>query len=144
MECAKIITSPSTGLSGILFSVRTQYSWRTRIWKNINTIKAIILLNTRVGCLLKWATTRENLFSGFANNIDADPLIFLKDQNMKKYQHYQSNHLAEYESWLLTKMGHDARKSVFGVRQQHRRRPACASTQSDQRLRYSLFEKCRT
>ena len=30
--------APSTGLSGILPSVRTQYFWRTRIWKIINTI----------------------------------------------------------------------------------------------------------
>ena len=30
--------APSTGLSGILLTVRTKYSWRTRIWKNINTI----------------------------------------------------------------------------------------------------------
>ena len=27
-----------TGLSSILLSFKTQYSWRTRIWKNINTI----------------------------------------------------------------------------------------------------------
>ena len=30
-----------------------------------------------------------------------------------------------------------------GVCEQQRRRPACASAQSDQRLRYSLFEKKR-
>ena len=40
MESAIILTPPSTGLSGILLSVRTQYSWRTRIWKNINTISS--------------------------------------------------------------------------------------------------------
>ena len=34
----------------------------------------------------------------------------------------------------------DVRKPVFGVCEQHRRRPACASAQSDQRLLYSLFE----
>ena len=33
MESAKILTPPSTGLSGILFFVRTKYSWRTIIWK---------------------------------------------------------------------------------------------------------------
>ena len=30
--------APSTGLSGILLSVRTYYFWRTSIWKNINTL----------------------------------------------------------------------------------------------------------
>ena len=39
MESATILMPPITGLSGILLSVKTQYSWRTRIWKNINTIK---------------------------------------------------------------------------------------------------------
>ena len=34
-----------------------------------------------------------------------------------------------------------ARNPVFGGREQHRRRTACASTQSDQRLCYSLFRK---
>ena len=38
MKSATILTPPSTGLSGILLSVRTHYSQRTRIWKNINTI----------------------------------------------------------------------------------------------------------
>ena len=38
MESATNLTPPSTGLSGILLSIRTQYSWRTRIWKNINNI----------------------------------------------------------------------------------------------------------
>ena len=33
MEGATILTCPSTGLSGILLSVRTLYPWRTRIWK---------------------------------------------------------------------------------------------------------------
>ena len=37
MESATILTPPSTGLRSILLSIRTQYSWRTRIWKNINT-----------------------------------------------------------------------------------------------------------
>ena len=38
-------------------------------------------------------------------------------------------------------MGLNARKPVFGVCEQHRCRPACASAQADQRLCYSLFEK---
>ena len=33
MESATILTPPSTDLNGILLSVRTQYSWRTRIGK---------------------------------------------------------------------------------------------------------------
>ena len=33
MEYATILMRPSTCLSGILLSVRTQYPWRTRIWK---------------------------------------------------------------------------------------------------------------
>ena len=37
-------------------------------------------------------------------------------------------------------MGLDARKPVSGVCEQHRRRPACASAQSDQRLCYSLMK----
>ena len=37
--------------------------------------------------------------------------------------------------------GLDVRKPVFGVCEQQRRRPACASAQSDQRLCFSLFEK---
>ena len=35
----------------------------------------------------------------------------------------------------------DSRKRSSGVCQQHRRRPACASAQSDQHLCYSLFRK---
>ena len=38
MESATILTPPGTSLSGILLSIRTQYSWRTRKWKNISTI----------------------------------------------------------------------------------------------------------
>ena len=38
MESATILMPLSTGLSSIQFHVRTQYSWKTRIWKNINTI----------------------------------------------------------------------------------------------------------
>ena len=30
--------APSTNLGSILLFIRTQYSWRTRIWKNFNTI----------------------------------------------------------------------------------------------------------
>ena len=37
--------------------------------------------------------------------------------------------------------GPDARKPVFGVYEQQRRRPACAYGQSDQCLCYSLFGK---
>ena len=40
MENATILTPPSTGLSSSLVSSRTQYTWRTRIWKNINTTAA--------------------------------------------------------------------------------------------------------
>ena len=38
-------------------------------------------------------------------------------------------------------LGTDTRKPVFGVCQQQRRRPACASAQSDQCLCYSIIEK---
>ena len=38
MESATFLTPPSTGLSGILLFIRTHYSWRTRILKNINII----------------------------------------------------------------------------------------------------------
>ena len=39
-------------------------------------------------------------------------------------------------------LGLDARKPVFAVCNQKRRRPAWASAQSDQRLYYSLIGKC--
>ena len=39
------------------------------------------------------------------------------------------------------KMGLDVRKSDFGACEQQRRRPVFVSTQSDQRLYYSLIEK---
>ena len=42
---------------------------------------------------------------------------------------------------LRVEMGRDARKPVFGVVEQQRRRPACASAQTDQRLCYALFGK---
>ena len=38
-------------------------------------------------------------------------------------------------------LGRDARKPVFGVCEQKMHRPACASTQTDQRLCYLLFWK---
>ena len=38
MESGTILTPPSTGLSGNLLSTSSQYSWRIRTWKNINTI----------------------------------------------------------------------------------------------------------
>ena len=40
----------------------------------------------------------------------------------------------ENSTLLLNSIKFDARKSVFGVREQQIRRPACASAQSDQRL----------
>ena len=48
-----------------MLSVRTQYSWRTRIWNNINTVSMY-----------------EEKFYAFRQNP-----VFLKDQNMNKYQH---------------------------------------------------------
>ena len=45
------------------------------------------------------------------------------------------------KSLIKSQMGLDARKSVFGVCEQQRRRPACASAQSDQRICYSLIGK---
>ena len=42
--------------------------------------------------------------------------------------------------WNKYDMGLDARKHLFGVCEKQRCRPACASVQTDQRLRYSLFE----
>ena len=42
---------------------------------------------------------------------------------------------------LTTCVGLGARKPVFGMCEQQRRRPACASAQSDQRLCYSLSGK---
>ena len=44
-----------------------------------------------------------------------------------------------WKSHVMAHLGLDATKPVFGVCVQHRRRPACASAQSDQRLCYSLF-----
>ena len=38
-------------------------------------------------------------------------------------------------------MGLNARKPVFGVGEQQRSRPACASVKSDQHLCYSIIEK---
>ena len=37
--------------------------------------------------------------------------------------------------------GHGRKKNVFGVCEKQRRKPACASAQSGQRLYYSLFAK---
>ena len=42
---------------------------------------------------------------------------------------------------IFFNLGLVARKPVFGVCEQHRRRPACASAQSDQRLCYTPFFK---
>ena len=39
------------------------------------------------------------------------------------------------------KMGLDVRKPVYGVREQYRRRPACAYAQSDHRICYSVIAK---
>ena len=39
-------------------------------------------------------------------------------------------------------MGRDARKPVFGVCEQQRRRPACASTQSDRAFAMYHIETC--
>ena len=44
-------------------------------------------------------------------------------------------------SFLALLFGHSAIKPVFGVCEQQRCRPACASAQSDQRLCYSLIGK---
>ena len=50
----------------------------------------------------------------------------------------ERHNLIEYYIWAL------ARENLsLGVCEQHRRRPACASAQSDQRLCYLVFEKCR-
>ena len=45
----------------------------------------------------------------------------------------------DYWNIFFFYLGLVARNPVFGVCEQHRRRPACASAQSDQRLCYSLF-----
>ena len=58
IESATIPTTPSTRLSSTLLSLRTQYSWRTRIWKNINTISKAAKIRqytaiTDIACALK-------------------------------------------------------------------------------------------
>ena len=58
------------------------------------------------------------------------------------HQTSQSSHLylGVKSEMKEDKMG-DMRKPVFGVCEQHRPRPACASAQTDQPLCYSLFGK---
>ena len=46
-----------------------------------------------------------------------------------------------YLYWQFYYMGLDARKPVFRVCKQQKRKPACASVQSDQLLCYSLYGK---
>ena len=43
--------------------------------------------------------------------------------------------------YIEDNMSHDVRKPVFMVCKQQRRRPACASAQTDQHLCYSQFGK---
>ena len=52
---------------------------------------------------------------------------------------YTTNGYIDFNAWHY--MGRNTRKPVFGVCEQHRHRPACASAQSDQHLCYSLFGK---
>ena len=48
---------------------------------------------------------------------------------------------SKYSYYGLDKMGLNTRKLSSGGLEQQRRRPACASAQSDQHLCYSLFGK---
>ena len=68
-------------------------------------------------------------------------LLVVPAQNLERPSHEYV--LTSLVAWpdLNHKMGLDARKPVFGVCEQHRRRPACASAQPDQCLCYSLIEK---
>ena len=44
---------------------------------------------------------------------------------------------------MCPSLGPQRKKTCLGVCEQHRRRPDCASAQSDQRLCYSCFGKCK-
>ena len=62
------------------------------------------------------------------------PFILSKDQT--KLSRYLAKELNAPISWASTRENLSS-----GVCEQHRRRPACASAQSDQRLCYSRFGK---
>ena len=49
--------------------------------------------------------------------------------------------MTECGRYVLAHLGLEARKPNFAACEQQRRRPACASAQSDQRLSYSLYGK---
>ena len=57
------------------------------------------------------------------------------------HQFVTAEHLSLGLGDLLSHLGLDARKPVFSVCKQQGRRPACASTQADQRLCFSLIGK---
>ena len=61
---------------------------------------------------------------------------------MKSWHNFQAPSQAEARKpWLKNHIGLDARNPDFVAWEQQRRRPACASTQSDLRLCYSLSKK---
>ena len=87
-----------------------------------------ILLDTKL--FIKFIKSHQNINSIFIGS-----------------KHFSSICLSRILVWIqmnsdcVYEMGRNSRKPVFGFCEQHRRRPACASAQSDQRLWYSLFGK---
>ena len=99
MESATILTPTSTSLSGILLSVRTQYPWRTRIWKNIDTVS---IHREKFYQLHTETTTAENFFKAWK-------LIYISPQydqeiiTITDQPYYPSNKLKYFQlSWWYT------------------------------------------
>ena len=88
-----------------------------------------------------FGTWSENIHNAYIS----DPISVLKE--LWEFAcpvwslHKNPNLANEPLTYIPRQFGPGARKSVFGVCKQQRRRPACACTQSDQRLYCSLIGK---
>ena len=86
-----------------------------------------------MGFNIIWGSMRETLALLLANN---------KGRDQPAHPHSLiSAFVIRYLKNKVTRSDMASTRPVFGVCEQHRRRPACASAQSDQCLCYSHFEK---
>ena len=138
MKNATILTPPSTCLSSGLLFTRTQYSWRTRIWKKYQHYCSPLTVSGQV--FDEWLTILRCIW--FAADSVLISMTWITDIN--KCFFLTGRHVARRRPgslgfnilWAKTR-----ETLTFLDCKRQRRRLACASAQSDQRLSHSLSKK---
>ena len=97
----------------------------------LTCIKQLLVLKTNFGLLFEWP-----LKTGFTVLINGIPQVDWMQLGRSVVHRNIQHDTGLYEPFFcsIKHVGLDARKPVFGVCDQQRRRPAWASAQTDQRL----------